>query len=558
MFKEIPKSQMNFSEENFSEKNLIKYMESSVPDIRAEELAPLKAKKEASEPEELDVDSLAHNADAAMKTYEAKLADLPDSFKGALHNNIVQYFLTSADRFDKNGERGLNKVEFDQYSRVMLAKLDEIVTKYTQAAETKRKSREQITSAMEAADRLTNEKIPEFNFDEKNLDTPEGIATEMKKLSDGSDGMHKIAGVVFNAMENFDQAYLRYKKEGEDGSKYLRKFVVATFNPEYDKEANALEISLQKLKRDVVVKMHEVAVKKFEAQRYGEKLNNSPEKLRQGVLDERDNKLQEANKNGEEIDLSKQQAEKNYALLKKHQAEVSESRTRMLASRTRVADQQEVMQDAQQRTQDQTQNVQKYDSHLVADIEKVDTALKTPDLPEEQRRQLEEKRAALTDRQSTLQEAVFGGEVAQAAITEQAENLGLKGQTIDVNLAYLDNRLEKFINPGLLNTEQTIISLEAARSENLAVIDSISKNAAEKLEVIDDIDKIVADNVMDINLGNEQLTDNLQRQQTYIDSLSIERPTPYFGALAVPLEMVGDGLILFGKGIGQVSKGWII
>ena len=79
------------------------------PQIEGGELNSLKSKKEDAETKELPVEVMVAKTNQTLEANNDRMDMLPSNLKDALIDNIAQYFITSADRFDKDREKGLDQ-----------------------------------------------------------------------------------------------------------------------------------------------------------------------------------------------------------------------------------------------------------------------------------------------------------------------------------------------------------------------------------------------------------------------------------------------------------------
>lgn len=190
-------------------------MEMDKPKLSTEDLGGLKDKKEISEGKELSIDQLVADSNALIDTYEDQLDDLPDNFKGQLHDSIRDYFLTSADRYDQDSEVGLDVQEFANYSKDMLAKLEQIMDQYAPSEEEKearQKQQEATVEAQEAVSAMEGVRLDNVRFNSANLGTPEGVQEELMKFNQRGGDLREQAGDMMSAVGDFQEAYQKFEE----------------------------------------------------------------------------------------------------------------------------------------------------------------------------------------------------------------------------------------------------------------------------------------------------------------------------------------------------------
>jgi hypothetical protein len=177
------------------------------------EVKDLHSKKEKGEKEPLGVNDLVNQSNEEINKYQGMLKKLPAQFSADLKRYIVNYFISSANRFDKDAERGLDKIEFGKYKKSMLSKLSSILSQYVPSQEQVNAHKEKKAKIERAAKKLEQQTLMKNDaFDVGNLTKPAGIQTELKKINSQSTRLQKDTKGGFDAAANLMQKVNEYNQ----------------------------------------------------------------------------------------------------------------------------------------------------------------------------------------------------------------------------------------------------------------------------------------------------------------------------------------------------------
>ncbi|KKQ71861.1 MAG: hypothetical protein UT33_C0012G0069 [Candidatus Peregrinibacteria bacterium GW2011_GWC2_39_14] len=510
-------------------------------DISSESVKGLKDKKEAGEQKELDVDSLVADSNKILEKHEEEIHKLPKDFQNALHDNVVQYFLASADRYDANAEKGLNKAEFGKYKADMLQKLQEIVKKYAPTEEDEKENKEKEMAARKALKyaekgmEAQDTKIEDVNFDEANLSSPEGIQGEFTKFNAQSGDMRKESAEVSQSFAAFQKTL----KIFNENKTYIDLF---SDSP----ELKILQDRLEGLKQKFDQKIQEVRSKKDKITAYGRKIEDATAALRGEKIKERDQKLKNIDENSTEADKQKMKDEVRYGQLQQQQTKLGAQRINLEKYRDNLTHQTEAVDEKEKKTQVEAESLKTFNEHLEDAVAQIDQAL-SGDLPEEQKKQLEEKKKSILDRKGGIDDALKGS-ISQADAALDAKK-ALEAKKIEAKMG-LDNvnmYLEKTVNPSMEDVSSSIKEIEIAKLKNGTEKEQVQAEYMDTMKTIDDMDRAVADNVLENNLANTQILNGLEQQRKALDSVEVEKAGAWEVTGGKVFSTIGEGITLFTK-----------
>jgi len=545
----------------FFESRLVNFENAAKPELSSDALSGLKDKKEASETAELSVDQLVADSNKILGSYADQVSQLPPEFSKSLHDNIVQYFLTSADRYDKDSEQGLDAMEFGKYSQDMLAKLVEILDTYApskeqlEAREKQRQAADEAKDAVEAAEGVS---IDDFNFDQANLQTPEGIEQELTKYNkqggDFREKMSKLIGLV----GNFQQSCQKF----EDGKKgwgvFLRGNGFFGLNiGSSDRETDALNSNLGSLKSTIGKVLPDLETKQKELTDYGDEMNQAGDSLRQRTLTEREQKLAEIDSQGVTVETTQKKNEEQYLQLSQRQEELSSKKLQLDEYAQGLQVKYQDASDELQRATVQADELKAFDGQLGAAIGTLDGVLQNPNLPEEQKKAIEERRAELLE----------GKEVVSNGLMQSDDVLGevgvVKGELVegisDVQSEAVDVEayLAGLVLPAVDSIESSLKSIELAKLKNGTQREQVEASYIEKLDAIDNVDAVVADSVLQNSLVNQKMIDSLTQQKHFLDTVEIDRPGVWDATGGLLLGKIGEGWGMISNDVLDPLGGWV-
>lgn len=517
------------------------------PTISENALKALKSKQETRERSSGQVRDFAREVDGKIAAARDELKNLPKSFQDALQNNIVQYFLTSADRYDANRERGLSRAEFERYKADMLKKLEEIIRQYG-AKETQKETekgaqekKEGLSRANEAAEKAAAVEIKETDFREENLKNPEGIQTELKKFAFQSDAVRKESANLSTVIGEFHKGLQKFEEGKRAWSVFLRGSPFVD-----DPETIAMKNRLMRLKDEVAVKLNALQAKKRIIAAYGEKLNGAGDALKKEKLDERDAKLKALGEQRKTIGEGRRKNEAAYSQLETAQGKLTEERDSLAQYREGLVQQTQEAEAKKVSAQLQGKALQEMGGRMERALETIHIAL-AGDLPEEERKTLEQKRLELLARRTGVELGLKQTQELQKGQEATATALGERKSLVETNTIKVDAYLATTVNPTLETLNGTLRALEMAKLKNGTEGEHIEATYAEMIAAIDDVDREVSDSVLQENLANAQVLAELTEQQKSLNTIDIESPNLWDATIGLTFGKIGEGWSLITK-----------
>ncbi len=257
--------------------------------FKADDFEGMKEKKEKKAKEPLKVEDLVQRSNELLGKHEKRLKEFPPRFQAALHDEMVQFFRTSADHFDRDREQGLNAMEFEKYSQAMLEKLHGILEQY---APEKEKAKEKSENAGKGLEDGVEEPMPEqelenVTLDSSKLGTPEGIQGELKKFDQQSKELVAEGHGLRLKIGRFQEIYQDYLKEKKGWDMFTRRFGT-------DEKTQQFEQKLNDFKKDLGEKLKALEIKKKELAEYArDQLNPAGDRLRHNQVTEREKLMEQ-------------------------------------------------------------------------------------------------------------------------------------------------------------------------------------------------------------------------------------------------------------------------
>jgi len=540
---------------------MMRFVYLSSPEFSNNDLSSLHDKKEVAQAEKLDVDQLVDDSNDLIEVASDRIDELPAKFQDALHDNIVQYFLTSADRYDTDSEIGLDAAEFASYGADMLVRLNQIIDKYAPTEEqlnAREEQRKAAEESAEAAEAVSEIKIEDLNFNPDNLKTPEGIQTELKKLDAQSEQFRTTVSTLSGAAGDFQTSYTEFEASKQEWSVFLRGgSSMFGFEISKDPETTRLEGMLETLKADVNGKIADLRTQKDELAGYGAQINQSGDALRTFVAEQREDALSELDSHGDSAEGAERKNEQQYQSLESQRGDLVERQDEMAAYMDSLYEQAEVADEAEEQIAVNAEQLEDFDGQISGAIETLDKAL-SGDLPDAQRKELEAKRDELL----AYSDMITGGLSAldMATTDTDANKDDVEGMLADAESGMLDLNTYLFgvVMPAFGALDAAKEALGKAKLSYGTQREQAEAQYAEKLEAIGSIDASVAESVLGNNLANEQVLGALEQQKIFLDSVSIDRPTLWTATGGLLLNKVGEGISLIGSAVLEPIGDWMM
>lgn len=540
---------------------MMRFVYLNSPEFSNNDLSSLHDKKEVAQAEKLDVDQLVDDSNDLIESASDRIEELPNEFQDALHDNIVQYFLTSADRYDADSEIGLDATEFVLYSADMLVRLNQIIDKYApteEQLEAREEQRKAAEESAEAAEAVSDVKIEDINFDPNNLKTPEGIQEELKKLDAQSEQFRTTVSTLSGAAGDFQTSYSKFEEGKKDWSVFLRGGgSIFGFEISEDPETSRLEGMLETLKADVNGKIDGLRTQKDELSGYGAQINQSGDALRTTVAGEREAALHELDSHEDSAEGAEKKNEQQYETLESQRSDLIERQDQMAEYRDSLYEQAEAADEAEEQITVNAEQLEDFDGQISGAIDTLNKAL-SGDLPDAQRKELEAKRDELLGHR----DVVAGGLSAldMATTDTDANKDDVEGMLADAESGMLDLNTYLFgvVMPAFGALDSAKEALGKAKLSYGTQREQAEAQYASKLEAISNIDAVVAESVLGNNLANQQVLGSLEQQKVFLDSISIDRPTLWTATGGILLNKVGEGLSLIGSAVLEPIGDWMM
>jgi len=539
----------------FFESRLVYFENAGKPELSSESLAGLKDKKEEQETDGLDVDRLVSDSNKIIDSHADKIAELPPQFSKALHDNIVQYFMTSADRYDKDAERGLDAIEFGKYSQDMLSKLVSILDAYAPAME---KQNQAVAEASEAVEAVSQVEIKDFTFNSANLATPEGIQEELLKYDkQGGDFRERISGIS-GSIGDFQASCQKFEEGKKQWSVFMRGNGFFGLNIGFpDNETQALNSTLNSLKKIIGDVLPGLQDKQKKLADYGADMNRAGDNLREQALIDRENDLAEIDSDEDSAEVAQKANERQYAELEERQQQLSLQKNELDQYSTGLMMRYQDAIEAEENVSVQAEELAQFDASIDTAIAAIDGALDNGNLTEEKAKELQTKKEKLLASKAVVSSGVSGADDALEEIEAGKAELSSgadEARAISVNLGeYLLNN----VLPASEAIDSAMKSIELAKMKNGTQREQIEATYIEKLEAIDNVDLAVADTVLQNSLANQKMMDTLIQQKNFLDTVDIERPGIWDATGGLLLEKVGQGWGMMSTELLDPLGGWV-
>jgi hypothetical protein len=534
----------------------------------SQDIQSLNEKEEKEGLLDSSVESLAMESNTILKASQERIAKLPDNFKISLKDNIVQYFLTSADRYDKDTESGLDKIEFQEYAQAMLANLTQIIEQYVppaeitetsktpketeaQIAERKKKTSEMAANAGKMIEDAGNMKVEKASFSQTTFDTPQDIGKGLSEFNENSGELRTEISQLTETTTAFQYSCNEFEQEKKSWSG-IGKGLLSWFKN--DPETEKMKSQLVILKKTLTSKKEALQKKKESIGDYGEIINGAGNVLKTG---------KQAEKNQKIIDIEKQESvgenaefknKEQYEKLEAQQKGLGEQRDLLLQHRYDLYLQAESFGDAQADIQIKKEQLQEGSEKITNAVAHLETAIDLLPQNSVKRKELEAQRDLLKQNNQDIdsgQKQIDGAQTqtneADTRIQEGISETEKGALNMEEYLLTLDTSLNS------LNS--SIQTLEVAKLENGTQRNRIDVQYAAQLGNLDIIDEEVSNSVLNNNLANEQMFGTFDSQINYLNELKIEGPNNPISSL---FEGVGKGLGVvghtFAKGFEKIGN----
>jgi len=467
------------------------YFSIRVKGVQSEAISrKLEAKTETSEKASLkgEIKDFVNDVNKEFIDFNSRLNDLPDKFVKDARNSLVNYFLQSADRFDKDSEKGLDMVEFSNYRKSMLRRTRLLLSQYApnkyliEAREKQKKQKEKIDEFTKKLDRMATEGGDKF--DDNNLSNPKRAQEELTKVHSQSRAIHKKAEVISKPLNKVLKLIRAYKKIGQKAFfGAVRQKIGA--GKDMQKDLYRLNAALQTVMKKHHKKLDE---KRQRVAEHGVKISRATNAMKEQVLRRRDKELRETIGKKDKRALRKKKNAKLYEQLKKRKEE-------LLRHKKLKIDASGVVEGAISHVgHPSIKNLKENKKNFSTALQKIDGLLENPNLSEEARAKLTEKREKIQS----------GCDATEIAINDTDASWARKS-----NVA-IDKYITETIDPTMGALNDSIHTIDVEMRKNGNPLEQITAKYSDTVESIDKLSKDVNDNLITLNTTNSFLLHNIE------------------------------------------------
>lgn len=274
----------------------------SVPDFSKEEVRSLKRQEEVVD--SLDTMSLVDQANNVVNKHRNKLKHLPQSFNNLLHNQLVNYFLNSPERFDTNDKKGLNKKEFTNFRTSMVKKVESMFAQYAPTEDQIKAIKESKEGIKKSKKRKTPKiALSEIPNDPGKIDDLFELEDKLMDYEDYNARLTLEGKSAVRHVNNLNKHYNKYQ-ESLNGLKAYRKFA-ALFGGQGGRETAILKANIKRGKVLLQKRIERFQKIQDRIKEYGTKLARASNWLREKEIRTKKERLEklkpEHRKKGEQL-----------------------------------------------------------------------------------------------------------------------------------------------------------------------------------------------------------------------------------------------------------------
>ncbi len=529
----------------------------SAPQIAPGELARLKGKAETGE---LNVSSLANRANFIFKSFEDRLAEVPKAFRSKLKQQIVNYFLNTADNFDKNAVKGLDKkFEFRKYRGAALSKMTYILNKYAPSKamiKARRKERRSFKDYQAQMEMMSRGK-PKFTskndaFSTAGLTSPERIQDEVLKIRSQTGTMQEEGGKMLKKIAITKNSHNSWKSAGLQ-VKTMGRF----YGGDSRKDINT---DIKDINKSDILKRFQKKQKAIEA--HGERLIAKGKLLKKIVREERDKELAQFDKKTAGKESKKLKNKEQYKTFLQARIDILAEKGKLvgianLEKKILVSNRNKAALVFAKKDR-----MKMADDAMGGAVRQIDVALQNQNLTKEARARLLKNKKLLTKKQGHLAFDMGNAERYEKQIKESDSYSKRREIASSKGCIRIDDYLATTLDPSISALDDSLRTLEIQQLENGTEREQILAKYAKYDDVVDRLNAGVADNVLQNNLSNSFLTTTLDKQLTSVKSLSNLKKVGFFGKVSASFDGTSDGIKwylkdnLVDKGLDPFAK-WL-
>lgn len=379
------------------------------------------------------------------------------------------------------------------------------------------------------------------NFDEANLQTPQGIQQELLKINMQSGALHTEGAKIASEIANFQKALQEFEAGKKDWGVFLRGSTWV----DYDEETEQLKQKLWSVRNTALQKLEELKRKQQEIAVYSKKIAAAGNELRKRKEDERIEKQQQLLARFDEIDTKKRKNEKQYQSLAATQKNLVEKKDEMLSYRDSLNKQVAEIAERRARTAVNAGQLRSFGSKLDDAVQELDSALLGLPHDSLQYSQLERKKEELLGHQTVVQTGLVQLGTAQESEAQAVLAVGKKREEeVEPGLQRIDAYLDQTVNPTLQTLEKSIHFLDIAKRKNGTEQERIEGQYAELFDALEEVNSRAAEMILKATSQNSKLVESLDPYAHSLDNIEIERPSLWDAT----------GGLFFGK----AAEGWTL
>ena len=360
-------------------------------------------------------------------------------------------------------------------------------------------------------------------------------------------GFREAASTLLEKAADFHESLQKFEEGKQKWSVFLRGGSFFS-----DDETEDMRIILERLKVVFAEKMQKMEAKQASISIVGNQLNESGDFLIEKTLSEKRDRLNQVADREDSAQGATKKNQDAYERLESEKRTLMDSRYQMFEYSQQMRIHYSEMSEKQEDFYVTQAQLSEFSGQLSGALAHIDLILEG-DLPESQRRQLEEKKDELLEHSITLGTSLATVEQMSASTTVAVDELETSAANAEVGLLSIDEFLGAVIDPSLVALTDSLIAIETAKLSYGDAREQIEADYFERLGQMIQLDQLVADSVINHNLDNQNLFEELKVQHAGLEDLKIRRPTLWHSTGGLLLTKIGEGWNLLTKQV--ICKG---
>jgi len=511
-----------------------------------------------------------NQANVTVTEFENRLANLPDSMKASINDNIVSYWRHSADRFDRNGQAGLNLSEFTSFQDNALSRLDSVLEDYLPSEEEQAEAQEAERSLEEAEANLESSagSIERLDVDSLDLDSmfspealsdPENLANAIATYQ----GVNSEIGIEVNNVQTrvgqFTEAFQEVQESRQTFLGAARQMYHGVGNVFRRREnRNGEDHEVDRLRLRTIARLRDVQALVTDKQntyiQYGENMNNASSNLLANTEEQYQAAVAEMGLEGEQLThLTEEQQQQLQERLEQRNALVEQKENLIHTNEALTLRIERVEANENQVEEDQSLiNEGKIEiDNAVTTLQEV---LSQEGLPEDRRVELQASLDELLTQQSQVNDTSTRLEGASQNLDSQETDLSEESTQTTMDIQQL-TEYRGNLDVSISSLETSITSLDLQLAEHGEISAIRVGQLEQQLNDLRGFDATVGDTVLDANLQTAQAVSGIQGQIDYLESVHV---TQGVGHDFWDATVGGMGTLVRGIGNGfETSASWL-